>query len=289
MQRSFEILVTGASGLLGQTMVPHLMQAGHEVTSVGHSRAGSVDRCVDASDEKAVRALLDEVWPQIVINLVGHTNVDRCETHPDEAWRLNVKSVETLAGWVGEVDDCRLIHISTDQVYDGPGPHAEDPVDIVNVYALSKYAGELAALRCDATVLRTNFFGPSRLEGRASFSDWVLGRLRAGEAFIGFDDVFFSPLSMVTLSAAIERVAQMPRPGIYNLGSRGGLSKADFAEAIARHYGLDGSLMTRGSQADIDLKARRPGDMRMDSALFERTFDLILPETEDEISGLPHA
>ena len=288
MQRSFEILVTGASGLLGQTLAPFLRQAGHEVTTVGHNRAASVDRVIDIADNKAVRAMLDEVWPHIVINLVGLTSVERCEAHPDEAWRLNVRSAETIANWVRGAGDCRMIQISTDHVYDGPGPHAEDETDIVNVYALSKYAGELEALMAGATVLRTNFFGPSQLEGRPSFSDWALERLRSGEAFSGFDDVLFSPLSMTTLSKAVECVVQKPQPGVYNLGSRTGCSKADFIASVARHFGLDASRMKRCPQAEAGLKVRRPGDMRMDSTLFERTFDFILPETEDEISGLTH-
>ncbi|MCG6859401.1 MAG: SDR family oxidoreductase [Salaquimonas sp.] len=289
MQRSFEILVTGASGLLGHTLAPFLRQAGHEVTTAGHSHATGVDRLFDTTDEKAVRTVLDEVWPQIVINLVGLTNVDNCEEDPQEAWRLNVKSVETLAGWVREVDDCRLIHISTDQVYGGVGPHVEDDIDIVNVYALSKYAGELAALQADATVLRTNFFGPSHLEGRPSFSDWAVATLRSGEAFTGFDDVLFSPLTMTTLSKAVERVVHAPKAGVFNLGSRGGCTKAEFIASVARAFDLDASAMRHGSQADIGLKARRPGDMRMDSALFEEAYDFKLPVTEEEISGLTHA
>ncbi|MEC9343718.1 MAG: SDR family oxidoreductase [Pseudomonadota bacterium] len=289
MQRSTDILLTGASGLLGCTLAPFLSQAGFRVVTAAHAHASQADLSADLADPQAVKALFEAARPQSVINLAGLTDVDRCEAHPGEAWRLNVQTIANLAACVRETKGCRLVHLSTDQVYDGPGPHGEADLDIVNVYGLSKHAGELVALSADATVLRTNFFGPSRCRGRASFSDRVLGKLRAGERFTGFEDVAFTPLSMDTLCAAIARVIEAPVPGVYNLGSRGGCSKAGFARSIARHFALDAALVRPGTRADVALAARRPGDMRMDSTLFERTFDFILPETEQEIGGLVHA
>lgn len=280
------ILLTGASGLLGCSLGPRLRALGHAIVTQGLSGAAAVDLRVDLTDRAAAEAMLDRLKPRVVVNLVGLTDVDRCEDHADEAWRLNVRTVETLAGWIGRRDGCHLVHVSTDQVYDGLGPHREGDVDIVNVYALSKYAGELAALAAGATVLRTNFFGPSAQPRRASFSDWVIARLRAGEPFTGFEDVLFSPLSMATLSVAVARVAARPAPGVFNLGARGGCSKAEFARRLARHLGHDASLVRAGSQADAGLRARRPTDMRMDSRLFETTFDFILPDLSAEIAGM---
>jgi len=280
-----KVLVAGASGLLGTSLVPALRAAGHRVATHGFSKSSGCDHSADTSDGATVEAMLAAARPDVVVNLVAATNVDHCENRPDDAWRLNVKSVETLAARAA-AHDFRLVHISTDQVYDGPGPHREDDVAILNVYGLSKRAGELAALSAGGTVLRTNFFGPSRLAGRMSFSDWVIAKLRAGEAFTGFDDVLFSPLTMASLCDAIIRVLERPRPGVFNLGSRGGMSKADFVFAVARRYGLDASAMRRGSQADVQLRARRPGDMRMDTSLFEATFDFILPALNAEIARL---
>ena len=158
--------------------------------------------------------MLDQVRHGTIINLVALTNVDTCEEQPNNAYRLNVRrSVESLVNWIASIRNCRLIQISTDQVYDGKGPHQEANVVITNTYSLSKYAGELAALRVDATVLRTNFFGPSRLARRPSFSDWLIAKLRAHEPFIGFDDALFSPLSMDTLAKMVVRVIQTPVPG----------------------------------------------------------------------------
>ena len=284
MNRARRVLVTGASGMLGQTLVPVLRAGGFDV--VAHGQANGMDVAADLTDAAATQTLLDHVKPEAIVNLVALTNVDQCEERPHLAYCLNVLTVETLAAWIVRNRPSHLIQISTDQVYDGAGPHRETAVTIANTYALSKYAGELAALNAGATVLRTNFFGPGGLSERASFSDWLIRKFRSHEAFISFDDVFFSPLSMETLSRMLIPVVHRSIPGVFNLGSHGGLSKAAFAAALAGHLGLDLSAMRRGTVSEVKLKAARPRDMRMDSHLFEVTFGVALPRLLTEIERL---
>jgi dTDP-4-dehydrorhamnose reductase len=283
MSKPKRVLVIGASGLLGHSLVPMLRQRGFEVVTHGHTHA--LDVTADVTEASSTEAMLRAVDPQAVINLVALTNVDRCEEQPNEAYRLNTQPVELLAAWAA-ASGALLIQISTDQLYDGPGPHAEDKITIANTYAMSKYAGELAARLAKGIVLRTNFFGPSRLADRPSFSDWILSRLRSRQAFVGFDDVLFSPLSMETLARQIATVLEKPVPGVFNLGSHDGLSKFAFAEQLARHFGLDASLMQRGSSRDVKLKAYRPMDMRMDCRRFEAIYGVQLPSLADEIEAL---
>ncbi|MFK5108567.1 hypothetical protein ACI394_28930, partial [Klebsiella pneumoniae] len=84
--------------------------------------------------------------------------------------------------------------------------HAERDVTITNYYAFSKYAGELAAAAVDGVNLRTNFYGPSHCEGRASFSDWLIRSFRQSSPITVFEDVYFSPLSITRLCSAIGAV-----------------------------------------------------------------------------------
>jgi dTDP-4-dehydrorhamnose reductase len=177
-----------------------------------------------------------------------------------------------------------LVHVSTDQLYDREGPHLEDDVTLSNTYALTKYAGELAALRVPATVIRTNFFGPSRCAMRASFSDFLLARLRDCQALKVFEDVRFSPLSMTTLCRAICTVLHAPVDGVFNLGSADGMSKADFAFAFAQALDLSTGCMERTTTDRVGfLKTYRPKDMRMDSTAFEASFNMRLPSLAQEI------
>ncbi|SRR6266404_876498 len=278
------VLVTGASGMLGATLVPFLAADGHEVIRHGHVGASEVN--CDLTDRLAVRALVEANSPQAVVNLVALTNVDVCERELDRAYRLNVLTVENLVAALAGRGGAFLVQISTDQVYDAPGPNNEENVRLTNIYALTKYAGELAAKLMPSAVLRTNFFGPSRVRGRRSFSDWVLDELRAGRPMTGFTDVIVNPVSMLTLSGMIGRVLERPVTGVFNIGSRGAMSKADFIREAARLYGLSDAAMMPGLSTDAGLAAYRPKDMSMNCARFETAFDVTLPRLSDEIAGL---
>lgn len=275
-----KILVLGASGMLGASLVPALGALGHAVT--GYGRTGVGLEPADLTQIGETQMLIARVAPSVVVNLVGLTDVDRCEAEPQRAWLSNVLTAEHIAA-ACTAAGAHLVHISTDQVYDGAPPHSEAQARPGNCYALTKYSGELAALRAGATVLRTNFFGASHHPIRRSFTDWLYTSLTQGQAIRVFDDVRFSPLSMATLCMMIERVARVRPAGVYNLGSRDGMSKADFAFAFARSLGLDEQLMTRASVQQAILKAWRPADMRMDCAKIENTLSLAMPHLADEI------
>jgi len=227
-----KVLVTGATGMLGATLIPAMAARGHEVVRHSHSNPAGVQ--VDLTRRDLVLDFLRHESPDVIVNLVALTNVDRCEEAIDVASQMNVGVVENLAHWIEkEKPGCHLVQVSTDMVYDGAGPHGEDSVLLRNVYALSKYAGELAASKVGATVLRTNFFGRSACAGRTSFTDWIWTALRHGSPITVFDDVLFSPLSMATLSELICDVIRIKPAGVFNLGSRNGMSKADFALLFA--------------------------------------------------------
>jgi len=278
-----KVLLLGSSGLLGSTLAPFLYSKGHEVKT--HSRGDVSQYTADLHDSKEVNKLLREVNPEIIINLVGLTDVDRCEVQPNQAYLTNVRTVENIVDWIKqEQSTCHLTHISTDQVYDGKGPHGEGQVTLANYYAFSKYAGELAAASVPSTILRTNFFGRSYCAKRVSLTDWLFRSLSKGVSIQVFDDVLFSPLSMATLSAMVELVMHKRPVGVFNLGSHAGMSKADFAFAFAEELNLSASSMTRTSTDQVAfLKTYRPKDMRMDCAKFRKALGVELPFLRNEI------
>lgn len=278
------ILITGASGLLGSTLSPFLAAQGHTVIRHGHYSAA--DFMCDLTDRAETASMLRATAPDSVVNLVGATNVDECERSPHTAYLLNVRTVENLVAGLADSGGAFLIQVSTDQVYNSYGDSDENDVRLTNIYALSKYAGELAALHMPAAVLRTNFFGPSRHPNRKSFSDWLLDNFRNGNEFTAVTDTAFSPLLMDTLSAAIDRVLCQPTVGIFNLGSAQGMSKAEFAVALAETFDFPLSPIRWGTTADVELAAYRPKDMCMNSSKFEQTFGMKLPGLSHEIKRL---
>jgi dTDP-4-dehydrorhamnose reductase len=280
------VIVFGASGLLGASLVPVLRACGHTV--LAQSRDLGSDLCLDPSDRCAVTATLARHRPLAVINLVAATNVDECEMQVELAWRANAGVVSAIVEGILALDNepasrPHLVHISTDQVYDGPGPHAEDEAHPINVYGLSKYTGELLAERVGATVLRSNFYGRSRTAGRVSFSDWVVRNLREKTPITVFDDVKFSAIHIDTLCDFIVRSIVHRPAGVFNAGCRDGISKAGFAMALARALGLPTENVRVGTSADVALKARRPLDMTLKVARLEAAFDLQCPNMLKEI------
>lgn len=280
------VLILGSSGLLGSSVSEILERQGFAVTRHGR-RPEFAPAAADLTDARQARALLDAVRPEVIVNTAALANVDDCERDPRQAYLSNVHIVENLADWVQDAGrGTHLVQISTDQVYDGPGPHAETPVTLTNYYGFSKYTAELAASRVPSTVLRTNFFGPSRTPRRLSLSDWLAKACRSGEGVTVFDDVLFSPLSLETLGAMIGRVIARRERGLFNLGSRDGMSKADFALALADILGVPADLIRRGSVAALDAPAYRPRDMRMDSSRFEAAFGVRLPTLTEELQSI---
>jgi dTDP-4-dehydrorhamnose reductase len=278
-----EILITGASGLLGSTLVPYLKNIKYDVAT--HSRTGDEDFLFDLTDREKSFKMLNFIQPKIIINLTSLTDVDMCQNYPNMAYLSNVRTVENIANWINtKVAPCHLIHISTDHVYDGEILHHEDEITLSNIYSFSKYTGELTASQVNSSILRTNFFGRSKTNKRVSLSDWVYNSLITGKPMQVLSDVFFSPLSISTLVKMIQLVVEKKPIGTFNVGSHDGMSKADFAFGFAECLKFSTETLSRieTSKAAF-LKSPRPRGMRMDCSKFETTLGVNLPQLSDEI------
>jgi dTDP-4-dehydrorhamnose reductase len=276
------ILIVGSTGLLG----PYLVEAAGVLGEVIGAARRNADVILDATDRKAVVQAIGKLRPDIVIHAAGMTDVDRCERNPAEAYRLNRDAVSCIVESLPP--NAYLVFVSTDQVYpDSAGLHMEEEAAPVNVYGKSKLAGEEAVLRRPGSlVLRTNLFGPSRTPGRSSLSDFVIDSLSSGKEITLFEDIFFSPLHMATLGDLLIHCVRRDLTGIYNLGSRAGMSKKDFALEVAFHKGLPTRKTTIGVSSEISGRAPRPRDMRMDVTRIESAVGMRMPDLREEIARL---
>ena len=168
----------------------------------------------------------------VLINCAAQTNVDRCETHPDEAFALNAEAPRVLAE-ICLTKGARLIHISTDYVFDGSkaDPYTEeDEAHPISVYGASKCAGEKLVLAVDSghLVVRVSWvFGPDR----PSFVDWVIAQAREHEKVDAVADKFATPTYTHDIAELLKPLLVSSAPGgLLHLANRGGCSWREYGQ-----------------------------------------------------------
>lgn len=277
------VLLLGASGMLGSSLAPKLQAAGH--TIFRQSRTDGYDIKLDLLSHQAWVDCLTELQPETVVNLAAATNVDQCELNPQWAFEANIGPLLALRRASSSTDiRPHIVHISTDQLYDGLGPHSEKYVRPCNVYSLSKLGAELAIKDYPATIFRTNFFGLSHAHGRPSFSDWIIDSIKSKKKITLFKDVFFSAIHIDTLCAFVNLAIERKSLGTFNVGTSDGISKAEYGLKLGSRLCLDTDSIRLGSVKELDLKARRPLDMRMISNRFQDEFAVSAPSMSTEIN-----
>jgi dTDP-4-dehydrorhamnose reductase len=256
------ILITGASGLLGLNLALEAA-SGHTVFGLVNqhglkTQAFTVIQA-DLLEPEAIQNVLDETRPDWVIHCAALANVDACETDPQQATQLNSEVPGKLAQLVAR-GGARLVHISTDAVFDGQrGQYSEaDAPNPLGVYARTKLAGELAVARAnpDAIIARVNLFGWS-VTGQRSLGEFFFYNLQAGKSVMGFTDVFFCPLLANDLGQILMHMLEKRLSGLYHVVSRECISKYTFGVRLARHFGLDENLIRPASVSEAGLKAAR--------------------------------
>jgi len=146
-----KILVTGATGLLGSSLVPYLKKIGYMV--VTHAHKTQADVMFDITNRVKTHEILEQIQPDVIVNLVGLTNVELCEDQVNLAYLANSSTVENLAHWIQSAKkDCHLVQISTDHVYANSKNQASEidvPVHMETWYGYTKLLGDAhVQLKC---------------------------------------------------------------------------------------------------------------------------------------------
>ncbi len=281
------LLITGAGGMLGVSLVLEALAAGHRVIAVDHGHPvyhqGVETVVADLAAPGAAEAVLAAARPDWVIHCAAATSVDACEADPGTAFRLNRDMAGQVASAARAVG-ARLVHISTDAVFDGErgGYTEEDEPHPVNVYGKSKREGELAVLAEDAgaLVVRTNIYGWNA-QARQSLAEWFLERLEAGERCRGFADVWVAPILVNDLAPLLLKMLDAGLTGIYHVGGGECLSKCEFGVRLAEVFGLDANLIEPVKVGAAGLHAKRPRKLCLDGSKIERALGVRLPTAVD--------
>lgn len=283
------ILVTGASGLLGSSILWHCREIGREVTGTYHSLPfivpGTCACEIDLTDESLTRTLIRKLKPSAIIHCAAATNVDWCEGHTIEVQRINVAASANLAALASELE-ANFVYVSTDSVFDGErGGYVEtDEPRPLNVYAASKLAGEREVLRCkpDALVVRVNLYGWSAGK-KPSLAEWILGQLRVGKTVPGFVDVMFCPVLANDVAETILQLVDLRSAGIYHVTGSEAASKYEFARALANVFGLRADLVVPTRIGGSNLRAARPRNVSLNTAKVQKTLGRQMPAMIDGI------
>jgi dTDP-4-dehydrorhamnose reductase len=280
---SCRCLVFGASGFLGSRLVPYLRNSGFDTFSI--ARSGKPDFQVGEICTSVVKEVIELYKPDCVLNLIAATNVDKCESDVPYAVNGNMTVISAIADALSAYDkrDIHLIHLSTDQVYDGTGNHTEEVVCPVNVYGLTKLAGEFLIKHPSTTILRTNFVGKSSAGDRKSFTDWLVDSLLSNQSITLYSDIQFNPVHISTLCAMLARLMDLKLYGIFNFAASSGISKAEFALRLAFLLNLQTKSIQLGSVADKPLIAKRPLDMTISPNKLLAKIGVVAPNINEEI------
>ncbi len=255
----------GGTGLLGQYACEEARRRGLEIVATTRgpttARAGVSWRELDLRSRDAIRAAVREAAPDLVLNAAAMTDVDGCEDRPDEAHAVNALAPGTLAE-ACKAAGARLVHVSTDYVFDGTGPAAEttEP-NPLGAYGRTKLDGERRVLAADpsALVLRmSGVFGWNRVSPKTNSVTWILKMVESGQEVRLFRDQRITPTYAKTGAEAALDLADARARGIFHVASRDCVSRLEMGEAVVEAFGIPGARLVPVSMASTALKAPRP-------------------------------
>jgi dTDP-4-dehydrorhamnose reductase len=231
------ILITGGGGQLASDL-QELLQGGAEVHAPPRGE-------LDITDDAAVDAMFASLRPSWVINCAAFHNVEVCEREEDSAFAVNGRAVKRLAARCAEIDS-RLVHLSTNYVFDGTAPEPYDEGAAPHprsIYAISKLAGEQAALAYAPGSLVVRTAGLYGLHGSVSkggnFVTRMIGRAREQGALRVVADQLVTPTFTADLAGGIVAALDAGATGILHVTNSGATSWHGFTEAIMELAGLD--------------------------------------------------
>ena len=261
------IVVVGAGGRLGSALL-RAYQKKFDVVGFNHAE-------LDLTKPDAIRPALDDLQFDILINAAAFTNVDLCETAKDEAFVVNADAPRMLAEICGD-KNAKLIHISTDYVFDGNKrqPYVEeDAANPISIYGESKRAGEKYVLQASDRhiVVRVSWiFGPDR----PSFVDAMIKRARTEEKIEAIGDKWSTPTYTADLAELLPRIFDVDA-GILHLANTGQCTWQEYAQHAldcCREAGVSLTATTVGALKLADMKnwsARRPVHSVLSTAKYQ--------------------
>jgi len=275
-------VVFGAAGQLGLELVRELQQRRFAVASWDRTQ-------VDITDATSVQNALAEFDAEVVFNAAAYNQVDVAEKEPQAAFLVNALAVRNLALACRQVD-ARLVHFSTDYVFDGTARHPyveEDPTHPLGAYAVSKLAGELYAQAYldRALVVRTSgVFGPGGLAtARGNFVELMLRLAASPNPIRVVEDHVASPTFAPLLASRTIDLVERELSGVFHVGGGTPTSWFQFAKLIFEAANVQPVLLAT-NEREYRTPARRPKYSALSNAKMERSGLEPLPSLKEVLA-----
>lgn len=270
------ILLTGASGLLGRSLMPALapLSSGGSLTGLAFSRAKAPLLSLDLTDEGAVRSAFERLSPGLVVHAAAERRPDAVDGNPEAAERLNVASTALLSE-LSAARGARFLYVSTDYVFDGTTPpyRTDSPPNPLNAYGRMKLDGEKAAAAAFsgragllAVVRIPILYGRVETLSESPVTE-LAGKVFSGKPFEAEDWASRYPAHADDVARAIVLVCRAlaaGKGGTYHFAGAEMLTKCGMARAVAMAFGLDPALVRSDPRPPAG--APRPKDCRLDDA-----------------------
>ena len=169
-----KVLILGSSGLLGR----HLYNGLRNNKKINLIHSGLNNRKFDLTKKKHLENLIIDKKPNLIINTIGLTNIEKCENQSKISKKINFKIIQNIFNLKNEKKlNFNLIHISTDQFYNSKkreGNNENSKIFLMNNYCKHKRMSEITCVKNNALVLRTNFFGKSLSKNKSFLNGLIL-------------------------------------------------------------------------------------------------------------------
>ena len=276
------ILVTGANGQLGSELA--VLAENYP----NHEWVFADRKQISLDNLELLKKQLSEIQPNIILNCGAYTAVDKAETEREIAFTVNNSAVEVIAKYALE-NKVKLIHISTDYVFDGTSSIALDEVaetKPINIYGESKLAGEIACLKenPNSIILRTSWvyskFGNN-------FVKTMQRLMQERDAINVVNDQVGSPTYAADLAQAMIIILESENwtPGIFNYSNEGEISWFDFALTIKELGGYDCTI-TGISSVAYPTPAKRPEFSLLDKTKIKNTYAVKVPNYKESLKKI---
>ncbi len=259
------MLLTGASGLLGNNLIP-ILRPHYEIVSIGRTAPlVQVDQIehftLDLTNPASLNEFLNSHRFDLIINCAAMTDVDFCERNRENAKLINSESVKQFSSY-SHSSETLLVHISTDFVFDGhSGPYPESfRPHPINYYGTTKMEAEnfIIYSGCHYVIIRTSHIYGINQKGGARIVQMMKDKIDNGLQYWAAIDQYINPTLASNLAESILELLKIDFRGVINIAGAEYLSRYEIAKIVASKFGLDKNMIIEKEMKEIPLAAARP-------------------------------